>query len=484
MLRSRRRAPASTTLAGLRGVATYKATSQPTGFTFRAKDIPTATCAVRAVDVDPEGAAGRRGRFYALLPKKIALAHEGRRRGGATRSGSGCQGTAITTWFAGKTPSRLPSTVLPQGIIGFRNGSQEDRELLGHVREELVGRDGLHELFSRHRHRHPCGHVANGSVNIGKANAMPDPVGSDLGLAVRPRPGHAGRQADRLGNALRDRVVAGAHSPVRLQDVRQRPLRRNRPDAVDRHRDPLRRVRRHQRPRQRSVQCDRCAPLHDDRPPVPGQTRRALRRRHRAGLRNLPSWTTLPGLSVYPAAGSMGTQYYTAPEREHRRRPLPVRLLDSVFDDSGWDPAQAQPAYANLEATPTGKVEQNYHAPTSIVQEPNGNYLVDFGRTWAGGVRLNLANPATGVVSIDYGEVLNTAKTGVQYDTSAGNDYEDQLDVRARHARPSNRGASASSATSTSRTPRADHQRLISRRPRSTTPSTRAGRPSRLPTAR
>ena len=31
---------------------------------------------------------------------------------------------------------------------------------------------------------------------------------------------------------------------------------------------------------------------------------------------------------------------------------------------AGWDPAQAQAAYANLEATPTGKVDQSYQPPT------------------------------------------------------------------------------------------------------------------------
>ena len=140
------------------------------------------------------------------------------------------------------------------------------------------------------------------------------------------------------------------------------------------------------------------------------------------------SWTTLPGLATFPSVGSIGTVYYTAPKENIDSSHYPFGFATAAYDDRTWDTAQTQKAFTALKATPIDKVVQQYHAPTKVTKLHDGDYVVDFGRTWAGGVRLSLPAGKTRAVGIEYGEMLDrsTKEPTVQYNLSAGNRYRDE----------------------------------------------------------
>ncbi|WP_053386210.1 family 78 glycoside hydrolase catalytic domain [Leucobacter japonicus] len=137
------------------------------------------------------------------------------------------------------------------------------------------------------------------------------------------------------------------------------------------------------------------------------------------------SWKGMPGALAFPAAGSIGTGYFSAPKENWDARAYPHGFTEVGFDDSSWAPAVPTTAFADLQATPMAKVAEQTPAPVSIVDKGNGNYFVDFGRTWVGGVRYDIANGVSGAkVDIRFGEVPSAENT-VKYQLNTGNVYQD-----------------------------------------------------------
>lgn len=136
-------------------------------------------------------------------------------------------------------------------------------------------------------------------------------------------------------------------------------------------------------------------------------------------------WTTMPGTSVFPSAGSIGTQYFTAPKENLQAAAYPVGFDSPGFDDSGWQPATPKAPYAALVATPTDKVTQRLELPVEVVEKAPGHYFVDYGRTWVGGVRLDLTGTAGQVVDLRFGEELSAPQT-VRFAMRTGNNYQDR----------------------------------------------------------
>ncbi|SDC87603.1 family 78 glycoside hydrolase catalytic domain [Nocardioides lianchengensis] len=143
-----------------------------------------------------------------------------------------------------------------------------------------------------------------------------------------------------------------------------------------------------------------------------------------------PSWTSLNGALVFPEAGSIGTSYFTAPMENLDARQFPFGFASPGFDDSAWAPAVARPAIPQLESTPMGKVEQQLHDPVKIVDKGNGNYFVDFGRTWIGGVQYDVADGTAGDrVELRFGEVTSSANT-VRWELNTTNKYRDIVTLK------------------------------------------------------
>ena len=143
-----------------------------------------------------------------------------------------------------------------------------------------------------------------------------------------------------------------------------------------------------------------------------------------------PSWTALNGSSVLPPSASTGTSYYVSPQENFDAAAYPFGFDTPGFDDSAWPAATVKAPFTDLEATPTAKMRQQTEQPASVVEYSPGDYFVDYGRTWIGGMSLNLTGTAGQVVDIRYGEVTSAPDT-VQYKTSAGNDFEDKWTLKA-----------------------------------------------------
>ena len=147
-----------------------------------------------------------------------------------------------------------------------------------------------------------------------------------------------------------------------------------------------------------------------------------------------PAWKALDGNLALPPSASIGTSYYAAPQENFNAPNYPFGFDTPAFDDSGWPAATPKSAFANLLATPTAKIERHLETPVSVTEYSPGDYVIDYGRTWIGGLSLNVTGTTGQVLDIRYGEVL-TNSTTVQYKAAAGETYEDKwtLETGSQH---------------------------------------------------
>lgn len=136
------------------------------------------------------------------------------------------------------------------------------------------------------------------------------------------------------------------------------------------------------------------------------------------------AWSTRSGDAVYPWGGSIGTGYFAAPKEDLRAAAYPVGFDEPGFDAGGWTPATPQPAYDDLVATPTDKVEQRLEYPVEVVEKSPGRYFIDYGRTWIGGLSLELHGEAGQQVEFRFGEEL-WGPQEVRSNLRTGNQYQD-----------------------------------------------------------
>ncbi|MFT4122598.1 MAG: family 78 glycoside hydrolase catalytic domain [Microbacteriaceae bacterium] len=136
-------------------------------------------------------------------------------------------------------------------------------------------------------------------------------------------------------------------------------------------------------------------------------------------------WSAMSGDSVFPAAGSIGTSYYVAPKENFNAQAYPYGFDEAGFDDSGWDSAVEKSAFTTLSPTTIGKVQQKLEDAVTIVDKGDGDYFIDFGRTWIGGIQLSLSDGTAGdTLDVRYGEVTSATNT-VKYALNTGNTYQD-----------------------------------------------------------
>ncbi|PJJ57185.1 alpha-L-rhamnosidase [Mumia flava] len=142
-----------------------------------------------------------------------------------------------------------------------------------------------------------------------------------------------------------------------------------------------------------------------------------------------PEWTTMNGSVVFPQAGSIGTGFYAAPKENLQAEAYPSGFAEPGFDDSVWEHAAAKPAFDDLEATPTAKVEQELKTPVEVVEKSPGHYFLDYGKTWIGGLSLDLDGEDGQVLDLRFGEELSSPQT-VRYAMRTGNTYQDLWTLR------------------------------------------------------
>lgn len=137
------------------------------------------------------------------------------------------------------------------------------------------------------------------------------------------------------------------------------------------------------------------------------------------------SWSVMNGGSVFPAVGSIGTGYFVAPKENLQAATYPFGFDRPGFDDSSWQQAEPKASYDDLQPTPTAKVEQQLRLPVEAVEKAPGHYFLDYGRTWVGGLSLDVEGNAGQVLDLRFGEELSAPQT-VRYAMRTGNTYQDQ----------------------------------------------------------
>lgn len=138
-------------------------------------------------------------------------------------------------------------------------------------------------------------------------------------------------------------------------------------------------------------------------------------------------WQALSAGQVYRSPGSYGTSYFSAPREYLDAQRFPTGYDRPGFDASGWVPAQERAAIAGLRSAPMAKVGEQSRAAASVTTLADGSQVVDFGRTWLGGISWDVAAGVAGTqVQVRFGQVLN-ADGSVRHQTTAGNTYLDAV---------------------------------------------------------
>ncbi|HEX3965478.1 MAG TPA: family 78 glycoside hydrolase catalytic domain [Trebonia sp.] len=140
-------------------------------------------------------------------------------------------------------------------------------------------------------------------------------------------------------------------------------------------------------------------------------------------------WQAMDGGSVYPSAGSVGTSYYYAPVEDLNAEKYPFGFDTPSFNASRWTAPVIKKQIRGLTPLPIANVTLAQHYPKSVKRLGSGHYLIDFGTTQVGGLRLYVDGKAGQKVTIRYGEVL-ASPTSVKYKLSTGNVYQDVYTLR------------------------------------------------------
>jgi hypothetical protein len=146
-----------------------------------------------------------------------------------------------------------------------------------------------------------------------------------------------------------------------------------------------------------------------------------------------PNWQGLDGGGAYPAAGSVSPLNYAAPVEDLDAERYPFGFDTSGYHAAvagGWTPAITRPAITGLTPDPAANMVLTAHKPVKVTTLGPGRYLLDFGVTQAGGLRLTLNGTAGQKVRILSGEVLSSPDS-VRYRLSAGDTYDDTWTLRA-----------------------------------------------------
>jgi alpha-L-rhamnosidase len=144
-------------------------------------------------------------------------------------------------------------------------------------------------------------------------------------------------------------------------------------------------------------------------------------------------WQGLDGGAAYPAAGSFSPQYFAAPVEDLNAEHYPFGFDTPGYrpaSAAGWSPVVKAAAPVGLTPDPAANVRLVAHRPVKITALGPGRYLLDFGVTQVGGLRLTLDGTAGEKVSIRSGEVLS-GRDSVRYKLDTGDTYDDTWTLRA-----------------------------------------------------
>ncbi|GAB3046509.1 hypothetical protein GCM10027053_00100 [Intrasporangium mesophilum] len=334
-------------------------------------------------------------------------------------------GSTITTTVNGTQVDQRTLALFSSGIIGFRNGSTESGRFDNvRVIQHGTGRELFATDFSTAGNPFACGSVVNGALEVGKGQAcllkgfgnewallrkdvtLPDKPIAWASLFATATSWSASRQyvykfaVNGTFVGLGPTASMGSETRYDGFDVtsllRQGGANTLSAQAYSRASDP--------------------------------RLIASLVIQYADGTRDVlgtgSDWQAMSGSLVYPDAGSYGTSTYTAPKENLDEREYPSGWDQPGFDASAWHPAVERSPIPNLQAAPMSKVTQQEHAPASITDLGGGHYIVDFGRTWLGGVSWDISSATAGQsVQLRFGEVVENGS--VRYKTRSGATYLD-----------------------------------------------------------
>lgn len=145
-------------------------------------------------------------------------------------------------------------------------------------------------------------------------------------------------------------------------------------------------------------------------------------------------WKAIVGNRTYPSAGSVGTQYYEAPQENLQTQWYPYGFSKAGFDDRLWPHAVPQASFNHMELSSVAHVRECEHAPVKKWWLDDGSVVFDCGRSWIGGIRLQcsaISMEDAADVCVRFGEVLCDDGT-VHYALSTGNTYEETWHIVPR----------------------------------------------------
>jgi len=138
------------------------------------------------------------------------------------------------------------------------------------------------------------------------------------------------------------------------------------------------------------------------------------------------SWKSLAGNAVFPYSGDVhdpeaiswvGFRY---PHENIDANKYPSGFQSIGFDDSKWQSVATKPALKGLVGYPAENLTQRNVTPVTIKKTADGQFLLDYGVTIVGGMKLAIdtGNKGGEVVSIKAGEVLSDPDN-VKWQTAA-----------------------------------------------------------------
>ena len=145
------------------------------------------------------------------------------------------------------------------------------------------------------------------------------------------------------------------------------------------------------------------------------------------------AWRARAGGDVYPNPASItkAPAYFNAPVENLDMRVYPDGFAAVGSVGTNWLPAVAAPVVPGLKPMAAPAVERQLKTPASVTQlEGAGHFLVDFGRSWVGGIELAVAGTSGQTVDVRMGERLTAAGNAVEYDAPSGVKYRDVWTLR------------------------------------------------------
>jgi alpha-L-rhamnosidase len=148
------------------------------------------------------------------------------------------------------------------------------------------------------------------------------------------------------------------------------------------------------------------------------------------------SWKVLDASNAFPYQGDVHQDMakfwvgFRYPNENINANYLPVGFDDVKFDDSSWESSATQQPIAHLSGYPASNLEQIDIQPVSVKKLGKGSFILDYGVTVVGGLKIDIDLKKPTALNMKMGEVLND-EGHVKWQTAALIDHNDTWQLKA-----------------------------------------------------